>query len=176
MAKPAKPAAPKLVAASAWDVKGLRVLVPDGKGGFENVPPGTDVFDCTASIIGMALDLLEYRSSIIALRMHTTRVIDASQHIPKVRNMQDDDIEPTIRRYLATIRSSFPHVVVSDKYGMATMNGRTNKKEWKDGADPKTATVIELNSMVSNKQPPTCPPPPTPPRPPARAHKQEQIS
>ncbi|KAH6649295.1 hypothetical protein F5144DRAFT_479175 [Chaetomium tenue] len=150
--KPAvtKPAAakPKLVPASAWDVKGLRVLVPDNKGGFDNVPAGTDVFDCTASIISMALDLLETRSSIIALRMHTTRVIDASQHLPKVRNIQDDDIEPTIRRYLAAIRASFPHVVVSDKYGMATMNGRTNKKEWKEGADPKTATVIELNAML----------------------------
>ncbi|KAK3290880.1 uncharacterized protein B0H64DRAFT_420682 [Chaetomium fimeti] len=141
-------AATQLVAASDSDVRGLRVFVPDGKGGFSGVQPGDAVFDCTASIIGLALDLLETRSSIIALRMNMTRVLDASQHIPKLRNMQDDDIEPTIRSYLAAIRASFPHVLVSDMYGMAGKNGRTNKKEWKDGAKPKTATVIELSAML----------------------------
>ncbi|KAH6844558.1 hypothetical protein B0I37DRAFT_432939 [Chaetomium sp. MPI-CAGE-AT-0009] len=146
-------AASKLVPASDSDVRELRVFVPDAKGGFDSIQPGNAVFDCTASIIGLALDLLETRSSIIALRMNMTRVLDASQHIPRLRNMQDDDIEPTIRKYLAAIRASFPHVVVSDKYGMATMNGRTNKREWKEGASPKTATVIELNAMKMQTAP-----------------------
>jgi hypothetical protein len=128
------------------------VLILDQHGGFQPLHPGVAVFDCTASIASLALELLECRSSILALKSTTRRVIESSQHIPELRNLKESDIEPKVHEYLSKIRASFPHVVVSDKYGMASKNGRSTKRNCHGPFEPKTAAVIELNATVIGRR------------------------
>ncbi|KAB5578809.1 hypothetical protein GE09DRAFT_561656 [Coniochaeta sp. 2T2.1] len=92
--------------------------------------------------------MLECRSSILALKMITRRIIDANQDIPELRNLKESDIEPKVNGYLNSVRRSFPHVVVTNRFGMATKNGRTNKQDCAGTFEPKTAAVIEINEML----------------------------
>ncbi|KAK4153798.1 hypothetical protein C8A00DRAFT_43361 [Chaetomidium leptoderma] len=132
--KPQKPTGKhsNLVSASKYDVNGLRVLIPNQKG-------------CKS------LDLLECKSSISALKSFTRKVATYNQHVPELRDLKESDIEPKVRQYLLVIRSSFPHIVVSDEYGMARKNGRTNKRSFQGSMEPKTAAVIELNATLMNR-------------------------
>ncbi|SPQ25611.1 2791e6ce-f16d-4b4f-a668-ba9c8bef67c5 [Thermothielavioides terrestris] len=137
-----------LAASSPFDVCRLRVLLPAQNGSFRRLCPGDDEFDCVASLASLALDLLECKSSILALKAITRDVAKVSLEVPGLRNLEEKDIEPIILEYLGAIRTSFPHVVVSNQHGMEGKNGRTHKKDCQDTFEPKSAAVIELNATL----------------------------
>ncbi|KAL2258385.1 hypothetical protein VTK26DRAFT_8321 [Humicola hyalothermophila] len=133
------------MASSATDVFGLRVLILKQDGNPVQTSPGNPIFDCTAAVASLALDLLECRSSVTALKTITREIVETCSHIPELRNLKNPETETKVRQYLQSIRSSFPHVVVSNKFGMATKNGRTNKRDCQGPFEPKRAAVVELN-------------------------------
>lgn len=138
-----------LLPQSPFDINGLRVFVP-GQQGFQPLQPGSALFDCTASIISLALDLLECRSSVMALKAATRGIVEANRDVPDLRDLPDSAFEPKVHEYLRSIRHSFPHVVITDELGMATKNGRTNKQDCSGAFEPKTAAVIEINETVGS--------------------------
>ena len=127
-------------------VNGLRTLVLD-QWTFKTLAPGSAVFDCTASVIGLALDLLECRPSIAALRSMTNGVAKVALEL---RHLVDDDsgIDKKIKEYMALIRGSFPHVVITKRQGMSNKNGRTTKRDCAGEFEPKAAAVIEISQTV----------------------------
>ena len=129
------------------DIDGLRILSL-GQQGFQSLRPGSTVFNCTASVISLALDMLECKASILALKRITRRIVDANQAIPELRSLRDSDMDSKVNLYLSSIRRSFPHVLVTNRVGMATKNGRTNKQDCSGIFEPKTAAVIEINETV----------------------------
>ncbi len=131
---------------STASVNGLRILVPD-QSIFKPLAPGYPPFDCTASVIALAIDLLECRPSFSALRSMTNGIARAT---PDLRHLAENEsaIDEKINEYLRLIRGSFPHVVLTVRQGMWDKNGRTNKQSWEGHFEPKTAAVIEINQMV----------------------------
>lgn len=133
---------------SPFDVNHLRVVVPK-QGDFALLGPESSLFNCTAAVVSMALDMLESRASFFVLKDITRQIIAANQANVELRNITESQIEPKIREFLASIRRSFPHIVVSDENCMVYKNGRTKKRDCTGAFIPKTAAVIELNHTVS---------------------------
>lgn len=129
------------------DVNGLRIFIPTGQDAFQDLRPDSLVFNCTAAVISLALDLLSCRASVSALKKTARRIIETHRNEPHLRDITD--FEGKVNEFLYTIRRSFPHVVITNRRGMATMNGRTNKLDCSGTFEPKTAAVIELNETVS---------------------------
>lgn len=134
---------------SSSDVDAIRIFVL-GQHGFQDLRPGSTVFNCTSAMISLGLDILQARSSVLALKKVIRRIIEANQDVPDLRNLGEADLEPKINEFLHSVRRSFPHVVVTNRFGMVTKNGRTNKQDCRGVFHAKTAAVIELNEMVSS--------------------------
>ncbi|KAK0671545.1 hypothetical protein QBC41DRAFT_315525 [Cercophora samala] len=118
---------------------------------FRGLGPENTLFRCTASVAGLALDMLEHPQSIRALKIIANHVISASQHIPALRNLTDADVDTTVMNYLRSIRRSFPNVVISDECGMANKNGRTTKQNCTTAFEPKRACIIEINETLMTR-------------------------
>lgn len=131
------------------DVGALRIFAPSPKDGLVPVPAETTLFQCTASVICFALDLLECRSSVWAMKNITLRIAKRNRNKPFLRGLKDDkDTTHEVNQYMGAIRQGFPHVVVSSEYGMAPKNGRTSKVEYHHPYAPKASGSIELNGFV----------------------------
>ncbi|KAJ4417538.1 hypothetical protein N0V82_006097 [Gnomoniopsis sp. IMI 355080] len=135
---------------SASDVNHLQVVVPN-KGDFALLAPGSAVFNCTAAVVSMALDMLECRASVLVLKDITRQIRDLNPLNVELRNIGEAQIEPKIRDFLASIRKSFPHVLVTDENCMVYKNGRTTKRDCTGAFNPKTAAVIELNHKLMQR-------------------------
>ncbi len=135
------------MASPASDVNGLQLFVFD-QNSFKPLAPHSAFLECSASVISLAIDLLRCDSGVFALRLLTRRVIQLSQDLPDLRNLKEEEIEPKIREYLASIRRSFPRVLISKRYGMSGKNGRTNKMDCSGAFEPKAAAAIEINQIV----------------------------
>ncbi|KAK0714434.1 hypothetical protein B0T21DRAFT_375880 [Apiosordaria backusii] len=118
---------------------------------FRALQPGNTLFNCAASVAGLALDMLEHPQSIRVLKIIANHVIGVSQHIPALRNMTDSDVEATVMNYLRAIRRSFPNVLISDECGMANKNGRTTKQNCPNTFEPKLACIIEINETLMTR-------------------------
>ncbi|KAK4247302.1 hypothetical protein C7999DRAFT_14622 [Corynascus novoguineensis] len=146
---------PGLVSASqseVKDVQGVRILVLEGNKP-KHAKPGEAIFDCVASVISLAVDILECRPSFYVLLKIVEKTAGARHDLLWLQNLGDSDsgFEPAVSDYLESTRASFPHVLVSNKFGMQTKNGRTNKRSWKDKFDPKAAAAIELSGMLVSR-------------------------
>lgn len=134
------------------DVNGLRVFVPNSNlAGFLQIHPGSTKFDCTAAIVSLALDILESKSSVIALKTFTREVVTLNQDVRELRDLPEFHIELKANEFLGSVRRSFPHIVITNANGMRTKNGRTTKRDCLGTFEPKSAAVIELNETVSTR-------------------------
>ncbi|KAL2196943.1 hypothetical protein P885DRAFT_37184 [Corynascus similis CBS 632.67] len=132
------------------DVQGVRILVLEGNKPV-HAKPGEAIFDCVASVISLAVDILECKPSLLVLRRLTDDILGGRADVMKLRNLEPSDFEKEISQYLRKIRTSFPHVLVSDRFGMETKNGRTTKRDCMGDFEPKAAAVIELSGMLVNR-------------------------
>lgn len=111
--------------------------------------PDKGLFKCVASVISLALDILDSTPSKYTLKDITQNIILANKASPAVQKIKDNDNRSLVSTYIRKVRASLPHIVVSEEYGMQTKNGRTTKRDCPGGFDPKQAAVIELSKTVS---------------------------
>ncbi|KAK4244760.1 hypothetical protein C7999DRAFT_43634 [Corynascus novoguineensis] len=130
--------------------KGVRVLVLEDSS-FRHAKPSEAIFDCVASVISLAVDILECTPSVSILLSIMKQVKIHRKDVLWLQNLDSSGLNDAVYQYLSQIRASFPHVLVSDKFGMQTKNGRTNKRNCKEAFDPKAAAAIELNAMLVNR-------------------------
>jgi hypothetical protein len=140
------------MSASTSNINALRLVAHDRKadGGtvLVRVKPESLKFTCVAAAVGMALDLLQTRPSLRALGLYTLKVADISSHIPRLRNLKNGGEVKVVQEFIAALRASFPHVLITQENGMRAKNARTNKLDCPDTFDPKKAAVLELNNKV----------------------------
>ncbi len=132
------------MASKASDVNGLQVFV-FGQTDLEPLEPRSDLCECLASVISLAIDLLRCDSGVSALKTITRDMVQKNQNRPDLRNLKEADFEPKVEEYLTSIWRSFPRVIITERYGMAGKNGRTNKMDCSGVFEPKAAATIEIN-------------------------------
>lgn len=135
------------------DVNSLRVVAHKRQTGGQLVPVPLKrdslKFSCVAAVVGMALDLIESKASFGALRSYTLRLAAEIRDVPRLRNLKHGEESGLVQEFLAAIRASTPHILITQENGMGTKNGRTNKLDCPSQFDPKRAAVFELNDKVS---------------------------
>jgi hypothetical protein len=136
---------------SPSDIGRFRVFISSTEGTFIPISHESqfaDAFWVIASAASVALDLLQSEAGVAALRA-TTLAIKRDRVVPAyVQSMSDEDIQPTIYRFLNLIRKDFPHILLTRLYGMHDKNGRTNKNDCFGEFSPKKAALIEINATV----------------------------